>query len=108
MQALTSLLLSCGARIDEINTLRRQLDRVKGGGLARATKARVVSLILSDVIGNPLEAIASGPTCPDPTTNEDALAVLEKYFSNLATEFTKTRRIIKSVTQCLRGSQSKA
>jgi glycerate 2-kinase len=79
MQALTSLLLSCGARIDEINILRRQLDRVKGGGLARATKARVVSLILSDVIGNPLEAIASGPTYPDPTTSEDALRILRKY-----------------------------
>jgi len=79
MQTLTMLLLSCGARIDELNTLRRQLDRVKGGGLARATKAKVISLILSDVIGNPLEAIASGPTYPDPTTSEDALAVLGKY-----------------------------
>ncbi|PWB68607.1 MAG: glycerate kinase [Anaerolineales bacterium] len=79
MQLLTSLLLSCGARIDEINTLRRQLDRVKGGGLARATRAKVISLILSDVIGSPLEAIASGPTYPNPTTSEDALNVLEKY-----------------------------
>ena len=79
LQTLTSLLLASGARIDEINTLRRQLDRVKGGGLARATKARIVSLILSDVIGNPLEAIASGPTVPDPTTSEDALAILRKY-----------------------------
>jgi len=79
LQTLTSLLLSSGAPIDEINTLRRQLDRVKGGGLARATKARIVSLILSDVIGNPLEAIASGPTVPDPTTKEDAFAVIEKY-----------------------------
>ena len=79
MQSFTSLLLSCGARIDEINTLRRQLDRIKGGGLARATKAKVISLILSDVIGNPLEAIASGPTVPDPTTREDALAILKKY-----------------------------
>ena len=79
MQTLTSLLLSCGARIDEINTLRRQLDRIKGGGLARATKAKVISLILSDVIGNPLEAIASGPTSPNPTTNTDALVILQKY-----------------------------
>jgi glycerate 2-kinase len=79
MQALTALLLACGARIDEINTLRRQLDRVKGGGLARATKAKVISLILSDVIGNPLEAIASGPTAPNPTTNADALKILQKY-----------------------------
>ncbi len=79
MQTLTSLLLSCGARIDEINTIRRHLDRVKGGGLARATRAKVISLILSDVIGNPLEAIASGPTYPNPTTNADALKILQKY-----------------------------
>ena len=79
IQVLTSLLLSCGARIDEINTLRRQLDRIKGGGLARATRAKVISLILSDVIGNPLEAIASGPTSPNPTTSTDALAILKKY-----------------------------
>ena len=79
LQSLTSLLLSCGARIDEINTLRRQLDRIKGGGLARVTKAKIISLILSDVIGNPLEAIASGPTYPNPTTGEDALKILEKY-----------------------------
>jgi len=79
MQLLTTLLLSCGARIDEINILRRQLDRVKGGGLARATRAKVVSLILSDVTGNPLETIASGPTYPDPTTKENALSILRKY-----------------------------
>ena len=79
LQALTSLLLSSGTRIDEINILRRQLDRIKGGGLARATKAKIISLILSDVIGNPLEAIASGPTTPDPTTKEDALQILKKY-----------------------------
>lgn len=105
MQTLTSLLLSCGARIDEINTLRRQLDRVKGGGLARATKAKVVSLILSDVIGNPLEAIASGPTCPNPTTSEDALGILDKYFSGFATETQRDREVLNSVTQWLRGSE---
>lgn len=79
LQTLTSLLLSSGARIDEINVLRRQLDRIKGGGLARATRAKIVSLILSDVIGNPLEAIASGPTVPNPTTKKDALTILRKY-----------------------------
>ena len=79
LQALTSMLLASGARIDEINTLRRQLDRIKGGGLAGATRARIISLILSDVVGSPLEAIASGPTAPDPTTSEDALRILEKY-----------------------------
>jgi hydroxypyruvate reductase len=79
LQTLTSLLLSSGARIDEINILRRQLDHIKGGGLARLTKAKIISLILSDVISNPLEAIASGPTAPDPTTKEDAIAILKKY-----------------------------
>jgi hydroxypyruvate reductase len=103
LQTLTSLLLSCGARIDEINALRRQLDRVKGGGLARATKAKVVSLILSDVIGNPLEAIASGPTYPNPTTSEDALRILDKYFSGIATQ--TQREVLTSVTQWLRSSK---
>jgi glycerate 2-kinase len=80
LRTLTSALLACGARIDEINTLRRHLDRVKGGGLARtAYPARVVSYILSDVVGNPLESIASGPTSPDPSAKADALDILEKY-----------------------------
>jgi len=79
LQTLTSLLLASGARVDEINILRRQLDRIKGGGLVRATKAKVTTLILSDVIGNPLEAIASGPTVPDPTTRKNAIKVLKKY-----------------------------
>lgn len=80
LRGLTSALLACGARIDEINSLRRHLDRLKGGGLAHAAApARVVSLILSDVVGNPLEAIASGPTAPDPSTRADALGILETY-----------------------------
>ncbi len=80
MQALTSALLACGARIDEINTLRRHLDRVKGGGLARAAHgASILSLILSDVVGDSLEAIASGPTASDPTTRRGALDILRKY-----------------------------
>ncbi|MEW6716103.1 MAG: glycerate kinase [Chloroflexota bacterium] len=80
MQSLTASLLSCGARVDEINALRRRLDRVKGGGVVRlANGATIVSLIMSDVVGNPLEAIASGPTAPDPTTAADALSILAKY-----------------------------
>ena len=80
LQTLTRKLLASGARIDEINLLRRHLDRVKGGGLARAANgARVLSLILSDVMGDPLEAIASGPTAPDPTTAVDALDVIARY-----------------------------
>jgi hydroxypyruvate reductase len=80
LQQLTRLLLSSGADITEMNTLRKHLDRVKGGGLARlAAPARVLTLILSDVIGSPLDVIASGPTVADPTTYVHALAILEKY-----------------------------
>jgi hydroxypyruvate reductase len=105
LQVLTSMLLASGARIDEINTLRRELDRIKGGGLARSTKARVISLILSDVIGNPLEAIASGLTVPNPTTREDALQVLDTYFQGRTTEPPRHRDSLTSVTQWLRGSK---
>ncbi|MBN1266937.1 MAG: DUF4147 domain-containing protein [Anaerolineales bacterium] len=80
IQALTRLLLSCGASINEINTLRKHLDRIKGGGLARmAAPAQLATLILSDVIGNPLDVIASGPTVADESTYAEALGVLEKY-----------------------------
>jgi hydroxypyruvate reductase len=79
-QMLTSALLACGARIDEINTLRRRLDKVKGGGIVKMTNGTTtVSLILSDVVGNVLEAIASGPTAPDLATRADALSILAKY-----------------------------
>ena len=78
--ALTSLLLACGAGITEINALRKHCSQIQGGQLARgAAPARVVSLILSDVVGSPLDAIASGPTAPDPTTFAEAMAVLERY-----------------------------
>jgi hydroxypyruvate reductase len=80
LRRLTSALLASGARIDEINTLRRHLDAVKGGGLAAAAGgAQILSLILSDVMGDALEAIASGPTAPDPSGLEQARGVLQKY-----------------------------
>lgn len=80
LQELTRLLLACGANITEMNTLRKHLDQVKGGGLARlASPARVVTLILSDVVGSPLDVIASGPTVADPTSYADAIAVIHKY-----------------------------
>lgn len=79
LQGVTTAALASGATIDEVNVLRRQLDRVKGGGLAAATKARVVALILSDVMGDRLEAIASGPTAIDPTGPKAARAILAKY-----------------------------
>jgi hydroxypyruvate reductase len=74
---VTSLLLRAGATIGELNTVRKHLSRLKGGGLARAAApARVVCLVLSDVVGDDLSTIASGPTVPDPTTFADALEVL--------------------------------
>ncbi|KPL07576.1 glycerate kinase [bacterium SM23_57] len=77
---LTKTLLDCGASIDEINTVRKHLSLVKGGGLARlAAPSQVVALILSDVVGDPLDMIASGPTIADPTTFDDALSILNKY-----------------------------
>ena len=79
LQDLTSRLLACGAPIHEINTLRRHLDLLKGGGFLQQTGATVLSLILSDVIGNELHAIASGPTAADPSTRADALQILQKY-----------------------------
>jgi len=79
-QEVTRLLLACGADIHEINTIRKHLSRAKGGGLARfAYPAAVVSLILSDVIGDDLNVIASGPAVPDTSTFADTRQVLEKY-----------------------------
>lgn len=79
-QAVTRLLSGAGANIQQLNTVRKQLSRIKGGGLARACRAgNLVSLIISDVIGDPLDIIASGPTSPDSATPDDALAVLARF-----------------------------
>ncbi len=79
LQALNQALLACGADIRAINILRRHLDPLKGGGWLRVTRASTLTLVLSDVIGNAPEAIASGPTVPDPTTLADAWKVIERY-----------------------------
>lgn len=77
---LTDLLLKSGADINEINTLRKHLDQVKGGKLlAHLQPAIVHTLILSDVVGDYLDVIASGPTVPDPTTFNDSLDIIKKY-----------------------------
>jgi len=79
-QKITRSLLKCGATIQEINTVRKHLSKVKGGWLAKkAYPSTLVSLVVSDVVGDPLDAIASGPTAPDPTTYLDAINVLKKY-----------------------------
>jgi len=80
LRVFTNELLRCGATIYEINTLRKHISQVKGGQIARlAQPARVVSLILSDVLGSPLDVIASGPTAPDSSTFADCIAIVEKY-----------------------------
>ncbi|MFB6160672.1 MAG: glycerate kinase [Haloferacaceae archaeon] len=80
LRATTDRLLAAGADIDEINAVRAHLSALKGGGLAdAATPATVVGLVLSDVVGDDLAVVASGPTAPDPSTFADALAVLDRY-----------------------------
>jgi hydroxypyruvate reductase len=79
-QQTTNVLLACGATIHEINTIRKHLSRVKGGQLARAAyPAHIVSLMLSDVIGDDLDVIASGPTVPDSSTFKDCMDLFTKY-----------------------------
>ncbi len=79
-QQLTRLLHACGATINEMNCVRKHLSEIKGGRLAQAFGDRpLFSLIISDVIGDPLDVIASGPTAPDPTTFADARSILDRY-----------------------------
>lgn len=79
-QALTSLLLAAGADIGEINTVRKHISALKGGQLARcAAPATIINLMLSDVVGDRLDVIASGPAVPDRSTFMDARSVLERY-----------------------------
>src|ERR1051326_2717387 len=79
-QAVTRLLLACGANIHEMNAVRKHLSRIKGGQLARlASPATVEALLLSDVVGDDLDVIGSGPTAPDASTFSKAQSILEKY-----------------------------
>jgi glycerate 2-kinase len=79
-QETTRLLLECGANIVELNAIRKHLSRIKGGGMARvAFPATVVALMLSDVIGDPMDVIASGPTVPDTSTFQTCMDILDKY-----------------------------
>ena len=79
-QKTTQLLLECGATINELNAIRKHLSAGKGGKFAKAAcPATVVSLFLSDVIGDPLDVIASGPTVPDPSTFADCLKIVDRY-----------------------------
>ena len=98
-QDTTRFLLACGATIDEINVLRKHLSAVKGGLLAHtAAPARVLGLMLSDVIGDPLDTIASGPTHPDSTTFSDCLELVDRY--NLRRELpTQVRQRLEDGSQ---------
>ena len=80
LQDITAQLLACGADIVEINTIRKRLSAVKGGRFAQhCAPAKVFSIVLSDIIGDPLDMIASGPAVPDTSTCQQALAIAEKY-----------------------------
>ena len=80
LQDITRQLLACGADIVEINTIRKRLSGVKGGRFARkCAPARVFGIVLSDILGDPLDMIASGPACPDSSTCAQAVAIVQKY-----------------------------
>ena len=79
LRYVTKDLLNCGAEISEINTVRKHLSRIHGGKIPIYTNAKIISLIISDVTGNKITDIASGPCCPDPTTFKNAIKILEKY-----------------------------
>ena len=87
LQDATRQLLACGADIVEINTLRKRLSAVKGGRFAQhCAPAKVFSIILSDILGDPPDMIASGPTCPDSSTCADAMEIVRRYDLSLREE----------------------
>ncbi len=79
LKAVTRALLASGAPIQDINVVRKHLSRIQGGRLAQATRARVLALVISDVAGDEISAIGSGPCAPDPSTYEEARAVLRRW-----------------------------
>ena len=102
-QQLTRQLSGAGANIRQLNTVRKQLSRIKGGGLARSCRAgTLATLVISDVLGDPLDIIASGPTVPDPATGDDALQVLRDLLGDAApsaiVELLERRRDAVSAT----------
>lgn len=90
LQDITGQLLACGADIVEINTIRKRLSAVKGGRFAQlCAPAKVEAVILSDILGDPLDMIASGPACPDSATAEDAKRICRKYGLRMTEETQK-------------------
>ena len=110
LQDITSQLLACGADIVEINTIRKRLSAVKGGKFAQCcAPAQVYAIILSDILGDPLDMIASGPACPDSASSEQAVAIAEKYELKLSDEarallYVETPKSLDNVTTQITGS----
>ena len=110
LQDITKQLLNCGAEITEINTIRKRLSSVKGGKFAQhCAPAQVCSIVLSDIVGDPLDMIASGPAYPDSSTSEDALSIVSKYnliLSDQAVQMLKkeTPKELKNIETVITGS----
>lgn len=110
LQDITKQLLACGAPITEMNTIRKRLSAVKGGKFAeRCAPAHVFSIVLSDILGDPLDMIASGPAYPDSTTCEEALAIARKYDLKMSDEAwalleKETPKSLDNVTTLITGS----
>lgn len=110
LQTITSQLLACGADIIEMNTIRKRLSHVKGGRFAQlCAPAQVFTIVLSDILGDPLDMIASGPAYPDSSTCEQALEIVQRYqlkLSNAALEclHTETPKVLDNVATHITGS----
>ena len=110
LQDITRQLLACGADIVEMNCIRKRLSSVKGGRFAQAcSPAKVLSIVLSDILGDPLDSIASGPAYPDGSTCAEALAVVEKYGLQLSSEALtllqqETPKVLNNVETHINGS----
>lgn len=110
LAGLTRQLLACGANIVEMNTIRKRMSRVKGGKFAQlCAPAQVYAIVLSDILGDPLDMIASGPAYPDRSTREDAWAVVEKYGLELTEEMkglldVETPKQLDNVETVITGS----
>ena len=110
LRDVTGQLLACGADIVEINTIRKRLSAVKGGRFAQLCRpAKVEAVVLSDILGDPLDMIASGPACPDTATAEDARRIREKYGLKMSEDALKlldveTPKVLDNVRTQINGS----
>lgn len=110
LEKLTKQLLACGANIVEMNTIRKRLSAVKGGRFAKLCEpAQVFSIVLSDIIGDPLDMIASGPAYPDSSTSEQAYGILKKYGIQVPKEIDELLKVetpdtLTNVTTKITGS----